>query len=113
MAQKGFFIWLLTDLMADAQRIKTFYALRWKIEEFHKPIKSNAGYVDSPAHTVRTQSNHLFLVMMTFIKLEALKISTKQNHFALKRKLTLNALKNAWRDFKVLKANDPLLHKAA
>ena len=107
-------VYLVTnDLTADADCIKTYYALRWKIEEFHKSIKSNTGYASSPAHTIRTQSNHLFLSMLAFVKLEALKLSNKENHFALKRKLTLNALKNAWNKLKILKANDPILGRAA
>ena len=107
-------IYLVTnDLTADADCIKTYYALRWKIEEFHKSIKSNTGYANSPAHTVRTQSNHLFLSMLAFVKLETLKVSQKKNHFALKRKLTMNALKIAWKNLQVLKANDPILSKAA
>lgn len=94
------------DLMADAASIKSYYAKRWKIEEFHKSIKSNLGYAQSPAHTVRTQSNHLFLTLLAFIKLESLKIPLHTNHFALKRKLTLNALKVAWRDLQALKENN-------
>jgi hypothetical protein len=94
------------DLTADAASIKTYYAKRWKIEEFHKSIKSNLGYAQSPAHTVRTQSNHLFLAMLAFIKLESLKIPLKSNHFAMKKKLTINALKVAWRDLQQLKENN-------
>lgn len=94
------------DLTADAVSIKSYYAKRWKIEEFHKSIKSNLGYAQSPAHTVRTQSNHLFLTMLAFIKLESLKIPLKSNHFALKRKMTINALKVAWQNFQQLKENN-------
>lgn len=93
------------DLAADAASIKTYYAKRWKIELFHKSIKSNLGYPNSPTHTVRTQSNHLFLSMVAFIKMEALNIPLKSNHFALKKKLSLNALKLAWRDLQTLKEN--------
>ncbi len=91
------------DLTADAASINSYYAMRWKIEEFHKSLKSNLGYAQSPAHTVRTQSNHLFLSMVAFVKLEALKTTTKSNHFALKKKLSLNALKAAWADLQILK----------
>lgn len=94
------------DLAADAASIKAYYAKRWKIELFHKSIKSNLGYPNSPTHTVRTQSNHLFLSMVAFIKLEALNIPLKSNHFALKKRLGLNALKLAWRDLQTLKENN-------
>lgn len=94
------------DLTTDAASIQTYYAKRWKIEEFHKSIKSNLGYSQSPAHTVRTQSNHLFLTMLAFVKIESLKISQKTNHFALKKRLALNALKVAWVNLQAYKENN-------
>ena len=107
-------IYLVTnDLTADSVCMQTQYARRWKVEEFHKSSKSNVGYGDSPAHTVRTQSNHLFLVMLAFVKLEALRVSTKKNHFALKKLLTLNATKLALRELNSLKSQSTLLAKAA
>lgn len=107
-------IYLVTnDLTADEQRMKIFYDKRWKIEEFHKSIKSNTGYAKSPAHTVRTQTNHLFLSMLAFVKLESLKISTNKNHFAIKNLLVVNALKVAWKKLQLLKANNTLLNKCA
>lgn len=107
-------IYLVTnDLTTDSVCIQTQYARRWKVEEFHKSSKSNVGYGASPAHTVRTQSNHLFLVMLAFVKLEALRLSTKKNHFALKKLLTLNATKLALRELNSLKSQSSLLAKAA
>ena len=104
-------IYLLTnDSTADSQQIQTIYQMRWKVEEFYKSVKSNTGYAKSPAHRVRTQSNHLFLSMLAFVKLEALKMSTKMNHFAIKSLLSLNALKRAWQGLQSLKANNTLLN---
>ena len=88
------------DLGVSAAHVEETYALRWKVEEFYKSIKSNTGYAHSPAHRVRTQSNHLFLSMVAFVKLEAVKVHTGLNHFALKARLTLNALKTAWEQWK-------------
>ena len=110
---EGILYLVTNDLTADEQRIKIFYAKRWKIEEFHKSIKSNTGYANSPAHTIRTQTNHLFLSMIAFVKLEALKISTNKNHFAIKKLLAINALKVAWKNLQVLKANNTLLNQSA
>ena len=101
------------DSTADTVSIQTQYARRWKVEEFHKSIKSNAGYSRSPAHTVRSQSNHLFLVMLAFVKLEALRLSTSKNHFSLKALLSLNATKLALRELNSLKSRSSLLAKAA
>lgn len=107
-------LYLVTnDLTTDTVSIQTQYARRWKVEEFHKSIKSNAGYSRSPTHTVRSQSNHLFLVMLAFVKLEALRLSTSKNHFALKSLLSLNATKLAMRELNSLKSRSSLLAKAA
>lgn len=102
---QGILYLLSNDLAADVASIKSYYAKRWKIEEFHKSVKSNLGYAQSPAHRLRTQSNHLFLTMLAFVKLESMKISLKSNHFALKRKLMVNALKVAWHKLQLLKEN--------
>jgi len=107
-------IYLVTnDLTADSVCMQTQYARRWKVEEFHKSSKSNVGYGASPAHTVRSQSTHLFLVMLAFVKLEALRLSTKKNHFALKKLLTLNATRLALQELNSLKSQSSLLAKAA
>lgn len=110
---QGILYLLTNDSTVGAEKIQTIYAMRWKVEEFYKSVKSNTGYVKSPAHRVRTQSNHLFLSMLAFVKLEALKISTKMNHFAIKSLLTINALKRAWQGLQNLKANNSLLNNYA
>jgi len=102
-----------TPARTDTVSIQTQYARRWKVEEFHKSIKSSVGYSRSPAHTVRSQSNHLFLVILGFVKLEALRLSTSKNHFSLKTLLTLNATKLAMRELNSLKSQSTLLAKAA
>ncbi|RCR65431.1 IS701 family transposase [Larkinella punicea] len=111
--EQGILYLVTNDLTADPVSIQTQYARRWKVEEFHKSIKSNTGYSRSPAHTVRSQSNHLFLSMLAFVKLEALRLATSKNHFALKSLLTMNAMKLAMRDLNSLKSQSTLLAKAA
>ena len=111
--ERGVLYLVTNDLTVDSVCIQTQYARRWKVEEFHKSIKSNVGYSRSPAHTVRSQSNHLFLSMLAFVKLEALRLSTSKNHFALKTLLTLNATKLALRELNSLKSQSSLLAKAA
>ena len=67
-----------------------------EIEEFHKSIKSNASLAKSPARTVRTQSNHCFAAVYTFLKLEKIKIRSKPNHFSIKSQIYTEALKTAY-----------------
>ena len=83
-----------TTLSFDA--LTTTYHERWEVECYHKSLKQNASLAKSPTQTVTTQTNHFFAALCGFIKLERLKMGTKLNHFALKSKLYLNALRSAF-----------------
>ena len=61
----GILYLVCSDLDCDGETLKTIYQKRWKVEVFHKTLKSNASMAKSPAHTVRTQSNHIFLSIFT------------------------------------------------
>lgn len=91
------------DLTLDAPSFKAIYSIRWKVECFFKSIKSNLGYAKSPAHTFRTQNNHIVLTMAAFIKLEIVKLKTDMNHFAFKAKLKAVALHAAWKFWQNIK----------
>ena len=58
---------------------------------YHKSIKQNASLSKSPTKRVRSQANHIFASIVAFCKLEALKVITATNHFALKYELVLKA----------------------
>ena len=78
------------------------YHKRWRVEEYHKSLKQNVSLEKSPTQTETTQTNHFFAALCGYIKLERLKIKTKQNHFALKSKLYLKALLAAFQTLKEL-----------
>ncbi|MDF1485165.1 hypothetical protein PY257_08225, partial [Ramlibacter sp. H39-3-26] len=59
-------------------------------------LKSNANLAKSPARTLRTKSNHVFMVMYATFRLECLSIMNKLNPFALCRKLLINASRTAY-----------------
>ena len=83
-----------TDLSYD--RITTIYKKRWNVECYHKSLKQNASLEKSPTKTRTTQTNHFFASLYAYIKLEQLKIKTKLNHFALKNKLYIKAVQQAF-----------------
>jgi hypothetical protein len=87
---KGILYLVCSDMTVDAQTIMDVYQKRWSIEEYHK---SNTGLAMSPTRTIRTQQNHFFASIYAYFKLELLKIKTNLNHFALKTKLYVEALK--------------------
>lgn len=82
-----------SDTTVEADTVTDVYQRRWPIEEYHKSIKSNTGLAKSPTKTIRTQQNHFFASIYAYVKLELLQTNTKLNHFALKTKLYIQALK--------------------
>jgi hypothetical protein len=84
------------DLNLSYSEMTTIYQKRWNVEPYHKSLKQNASLSKSPTKTVTTQSNHFFASLCSYIKLEILKVKTKTNHFALKSKLYLQALRTAF-----------------
>lgn len=75
---------------------------RWQVECYHKSLKQNVSLAKSPTQTETTQTNHFFAALCGFLKLERLKGKTKLNHFALKSKLSLNALQAAFSTLRTL-----------
>lgn len=92
-----------SDTTLSAEQIKTIYQKRWKVEEYHKSIKSNLGFAKSPTKTIRTQSNHFFACLWAFVKMEQLRMATHLNHFAFKAKLYQAALASAFQKLQGLK----------
>ena len=93
-----------SDLSLSAASLTTIYQKRWKVEEYHKSLKSNASFAKSPTKRVRTQSNHVFACLVAFVKLEAYRATTALNHFALKGKLYQAAIASAFRELQAIKA---------
>ncbi len=98
-----------SDIMLDYTQITTIYKKRWKVEEYHKSIKSNTCLAKSPTRTVKTQNNHFFMSIYSYFKLELLSIESKSNHFALRTKLYVKALKSCFNELQEIKAE----HQAA
>lgn len=92
-----------SELDADGQAICAIYKRRWKVETFHKTLKSNAALAKSPTKTVRTQSNHCFVSIYSACRLEWLSVKHGLNHFALRTRLYLKALQHAFHELQLLK----------
>ena len=92
-----------SDLTCDGETIETIYQKRWKVETFHKTLKSNAALSKSPTRRVRTQSNHCFMAIYAAAQLEGLRVKHHLNHFALRSKLYLKAIRYAFDELQILK----------
>ena len=93
-----------SDLSLSASDLSTLYQKRWKVEEYHKSLKSNASFAKSPTKRIRTQANHFVASLLAFVKLEVCRCRLAVNHFALKAKLYQAALASAFRELQTLKA---------
>ncbi len=91
-----------SDLKLSTEDITTGYKKRWRVEEYHKSLKQNVSLEKSPTQTETTQTKHFFAALCGYIKLERLKIKTKENHFALKSKLYLKALMSGFQTLRNL-----------
>ncbi len=100
---EGVLYLVTSDATLDHERMTTIYQRRWKVEEYHKSLKSNASLAKSPTKTVRTQSNHVFASIWAFVKLERMKMTTKMNHFALRSRLCVKAVQAAFQELQGLR----------
>lgn len=92
-----------SDVTLDYKRMTTIYQRRWKVEEYHKSLKSNASLAKSPTKTIRTQGNHVFASIWAFVKLERMKLATSINHFALRSRLCVKAVQAAFQELQDLR----------
>ena len=100
----GILYLVCSDLTCDYNAITTTYKRRWKVEVFHKSLKSNANLAKSPTKTVRTQSNHIFMSICATFKLEKLSIKSNLNPFGVCRKLLIHASRTAYDELRKLQA---------
>ena len=93
-----------SDTSLSYLEITAIYQKRWNVETFHKSLKQHAALEKSPTKTVRSQRNHIFAAMIAFIKFEQLRLNLDTNHFALKTKLYLKALKASFSELRTLQS---------
>ncbi len=90
-----------SDLSLSFRQVTTLYKKRWSVEQYHKEVKQITSFGKSPTKTVKTQSNHFYLAVMAYSKVEILKIRTRTNAFAMKDKIYYNALKYAMKQIDI------------
>jgi len=99
----GIMYLVCSNLELSPTELHGIYQKRWNVEEYHKSLKCNTSLGKSPASTPKTQGNHIFSSIYAFFKFELLKIKSHCNHFALKSKIYLSALKSAFQELQNLK----------
>ena len=92
------------DLTGAGDRVADLPQKRGKVEDSQKSLHSNATLATSPTRTLRTQHNQGFLSSDAGFKRECLKRIHKLNPFALRAKLSVKALQQAFSELTRLKA---------
>ena len=96
-----------SDLDGEGETIKAIYQKGWKMETFHQTLKGNAALAKPPTKTVRTQSNHCFMAIYSACRLEWISVTHvthRMNHFALRTRIYLKAVRLAFDELHLLKA---------
>ena len=91
-----------SDITLTHEQITTIYRKRWNVECYHKSLKQNVSLEKSPTKIVNTQKNHFFASLCGYVRLEMFKISSKLDHFALKAKIYISALRSAFSELQKL-----------
>lgn len=91
-----------SDLSLSYEQMTTIYKKRWKVEDYHKSIKSNSSFAKSPTRKVVTQESHFIASIMAYVKLERLHVRLGKNHFSLKSRLYVAASKAAYEEWRKL-----------
>jgi len=94
-----------SDLGLSFDQVTALYKRRWCVEQYHKAVKQVTSFGKSPTKRVKTQSNHFYLSIMAYSKMEILKIRSNTNEFQLKSRIYYHALKVAMEEVKKLSTN--------
>ena len=78
-----------SDLSLDGASLLKTYKKRWKIEEYHRSIKNNTSLTKSPTKKEKSQLNHLFCSLYSFVKLEVMSLEQKVCQTSVRMKLIL------------------------
>ena len=91
-----------SDLSLSYEQVTIIYKKRWRVEDYHKSIKSNSSFAKSPTRRVITQESHFIASIMAYVKLERMNARLGKNHFALKTRLHVAASKAAYEEWSKL-----------
>lgn len=73
--------------------IKTVAAQRWKIEEYHRGLKQTTGIEKCQARNQRSQRNHIFCSIISFVGLEVNRIQKNISWYQAKQQIIQHAMR--------------------
>lgn len=73
--------------------IKTVAAQRWKIEEYHRGLKQTTGIEKCQSRTQRSQRNHIFCSIISFVALELQRRKKHISWYKAKQRIIQQAMR--------------------
>ena len=73
--------------------IKTVAARRWKIEEYHRGLKQTTGIEKCQARTQRSQRNHIFCSIISYVALEVQRRKKNISWYQAKQSIIQHAMR--------------------
>lgn len=83
------------DVLASTEAVAQHVGFRWKVEEFHREIKQNAGIERCECRRARPQRNHIACSMMAWTLLKRAADALSTTIYQLKEKLLDGYISNA------------------
>lgn len=80
------------DVALSFPDIQSKAVRRWKIEEYHQGLKQTTGIESCQARNPRSQRNHIFCSLRTFLALETKHIETNLSWYQLKKQVISDAI---------------------
>lgn len=73
--------------------IKTVAAQRWRIEEYHRGLKQTTGIEKCQARNQRSQRNHIFCSIISFVALEVQRVNKNISWYQAKQLIIQHAIR--------------------
>jgi putative transposase len=87
--------WFTNIFNLDSETRKNLQKICWKIEQYHRDIKSCCGIEKCQCRTDTAQINHITCSLCAFIRFELYKISYGKSCYQLKKMFVKNLIKDA------------------
>lgn len=83
---------ITNNLNFSADDVRDAYAIRWRVEEYHRGLKQTTGIENCQAQTKRSQRTHIFCSLLTFLALEKKRLEENITWYESKRRIIADSL---------------------
>ena len=81
-----------SKLDMNLEDVKRVYAQRWTVEEYHRGLKQTVGIESCQARSSRSQRNHIFCSLLSFLALEKKRLEEGVSWYEAKRSIIADSL---------------------